>query len=289
MPELPEVEVVKKSLNRSIHHLTIKNIEILNKNLRYKIDIKLIKKIIKSKVLRILRRSKYILILLNNNYTILAHLGMTGKFIIVDNKNIRKLSSFYFKIKDHKSKHDHIVFEFSKRIKLIYNDVRKFGFIKIEKTKNLLLNSHLIKLGPEPLSPKFDVKYFKSKIKRKKIFLKDLLMNQKFVAGLGNIYVNEVIFLSRLNPKKKVCDLSAKNISDLIRNIKKVLKKAIKEGGSSIKDFIGTKGENGNFQQFFNVYGKKDENCNRINCNGKIKKLQISNRSTFFCNSCQKL
>ena len=114
-------------------------------------------------------------------------------------------------------------------------------------------------------------------------------MNQKFVAGLGNIYVNEVIFLSRLNPKKKVCDLSAKNISDLIRNIKKVLKKAIKEGGSSIKDFIGTKGENGNFQQFFNVYGKKDENCNRINCNGKIKKLQISNRSTFFCNSCQKL
>ena len=114
MPELPEVEVVKKSLNRSIHHLTIKNIEILNKNLRYKIDLKLIKKIIKSKVLRILRRSKYILILLNNNYTILAHLGMTGKFIIVDNKNIRKLSSFYFKIKDHKPKHDHIVFEFSK-------------------------------------------------------------------------------------------------------------------------------------------------------------------------------
>ena len=289
MPELPEVEVVKKSLNRSIHHLTIKNIEILNKNLRYKIDIKLIKKIIKSKVLRILRRSKYILILLNNNYTILAHLGMTGKFIIVDNKNIRKLSSFYFKIMDHKPKHDHIVFEFSKRIKLIYNDVRKFGFIKIEKTKHLFLNSHLIKLGPEPLSPRFNVKYFKSKIKRKKIFLKDLLMNQKFVAGLGNIYVNEVIFLSRLNPKKKVCDLSAKNISDLIRNIKKVLKKAIKEGGSSIKDFIGTKGENGNFQQFFNVYGKKDENCNRINCNGKIKKLQISNRSTFFCNSCQKL
>ena len=143
MPELPEVEVVKKSLNRSIHHLTIKNIEILNKNLRYKIDIKLIKKIIKSKVLRILRRSKYILILLNNNYTILAHLGMTGKFIIVDNKNIRKLSSFYFKIKDHKPKHDHIVFEFSKRIKLIYNDVRKFGFIKIEKTKHLFLNSHL--------------------------------------------------------------------------------------------------------------------------------------------------
>ena len=289
MPELPEVEVVKKSLNKSIYHLTIKNVEVLNKNLRYKIDQKIMNKIIKSKVLSVTRRSKYILISLSNSYTILAHLGMTGKFIVEDNYKVKSASSFYFKLKDYKPMHDHIVFKFSNGQKLIYNDVRKFGFIKIEKTENLFFNSHLKKLGPEPLSNQFNNKYFLSNIKNKKIFLKGLLMNQQFVAGLGNIYVNEVIFLSKLNPKKKVCDLSINDISNLTRNIKKVLKKAIKEGGSSIRDFNGAKGENGNFQQFFNVYGKKGENCNRANCEGKINKFQISNRPTFFCNNCQKL
>ncbi len=288
MPELPEVEVVKKSLKKNIHHLILKNVEIRNKYLRYRVDKKKVQKMIKSKVLSVTRRSKYILIKLNNNYTILFHLGMTGKIIIIDSKNIRRNSSFYFKIIDNKSKHDHLVFKFNKNVKIIYNDVRKFGFVKIIKTNKLLLNNHFIKLGPEPLSKKFNLCYFKSIIKKRKTILKDLLMDQKFVAGLGNIYVNEAIFLSRIHPKIKVKNLSDKNIRDLLEKIKKVLKKAIKEGGSSIKNFNNTEGKEGNFQQFFYVYGRHGEPCKRSKCKGSVKRIRVSNRSTFYCDICQK-
>ena len=288
MPELPEVEVVKKSLSKTIYDLTIKNIEIRNKFLRYKIDEKLMKKMIKSKVLSVSRRSKYIFINLNNNHTIMVHLGMTGKIILVDaNKNKYK-TSFYYKLYDNKPIHDHLIFKFNRGIILIYNDVRKFGFIKIFKTKKINLSSHVKKLGPEPLSSKFDIKYFEKSIKKRKIYLKDLLMNQKFVAGLGNIYVNEAIFLSKINPKTKAYRISIKKIRTLVLNIKKVLKKAINEGGSSIKNFNNTKGKKGNFQQFFNVYGRLGKSCTRSNCKGTIRRIRMSNRSTFFCDICQK-
>ena len=114
-------------------------------------------------------------------------------------------------------------------------------------------------------------------------------MNQKFLAGLGNIYVNEAIFLSKLNPKIRVNNIPFKKIGTLVSNIKKVLKKAINEGGSSIKNFNNTKGKKGNFQQFFNVYGRQGFRCSRSNCKGTIRRIRISNRSTFFCDICQKL
>ena len=288
MPELPEVEVVKKSLKKTINHLTFKKIEILNKFLRYQIDEKLMKKMIGSKILSVNRRSKYIFLKLDNNYTIIMHLGMTGKITISDSKNNKRRSSFYFDLYDDKPEHNHAIFQFNNGVKIIYNDVRKFGFIKIEKTKKLLQNSHLKKLGPEPLSKKFDSKYFINFIKKRKIGLKDLLMNQNFVAGLGNIYVNEAIFLSKINPRIKAYKISNKKITDLIRNIKKLLKKAIEEGGSSIRDFNNTDGQEGNFQQFFNVYGRKGEICRRLKCEGKIKTIRISKRSTFYCDKCQK-
>tara|TARA_B100001057_G_scaffold362785_1_gene365394 strand:- start:1144 stop:2010 length:867 start_codon:yes stop_codon:yes gene_type:complete len=288
MPELPEVEVVKKSLKKTIYDLTIKNIEIPNKFLRYKINEKLMKKMIKSKVLSVSRRSKYIFINLNNGYTIMVHLGMTGKFILVDSKKNEYATSFYYKLDDNKPKHNHLICKFNKNILLIYNDVRKFGFIKIFKTNKIQLSSHLKNLGPEPLSQKFNFYYFKKTSKKRKIFLKDLLMSQKFLAGLGNIYVNEVIFMSKINPKVKSNELTNKKINVLVLNIKKILKKAIYQGGSSIKDFNNIKGKKGNFQQFFNVYGRQGKPCTRSNCKGTIRSIRISNRSTFFCDICQK-
>ena len=288
MPELPEVEVVKKSLRQSIYGLKIKSIEIRNKFLRYKIDEKLMKKMNKSKVLSVSRRSKYILIKLNNGYTIIIHLGMTGKIIIEDLNKKKYRTSFYYKTADNNPIHDHLILKFYNSILLIYNDVRKFGFIKIFKTDKLYQMSHFKKLGPEPLSKKFNFNYVKKKIKKRKIFLKDFLMNQTFVAGLGNIYVNEAIFLSKINPKLKVNNISNKKISVIVSNIKKILKKAIFEGGSSIKNFNDTKGKKGNFQQFFNVYGRQGKLCTRLNCRGTIRRTRISNRSTFFCNICQK-
>ncbi len=288
MPELPEVEVVKKSLKKTIYDLRIKNIEIPNKFLRYKINEKLMKKMISSKVLSVSRRSKYLLINLNNKFTIMLHLGMTGKIIITAANKKKYKTSFYYKLSDTKPIHDHLILKFSRNILFTYNDVRKFGFIKIFKTNNLYSSSHLNKLGPEPLSKKFNSFYFKNNVRKRQICLKDILMDQKFIAGLGNIYVNEALFLSKINPKVKANKVSLKKIKLLVSNIKKVLKKAIQEGGSSIKNFNNIKGKKGKFQQFFNVYGKQGDPCSRSNCIGVIQRARISNRSTFFCDKCQK-
>ena len=171
---------------------------------------------------------------------------------------------------------------------LIYNDIRRFGFFKLFANTNLEEIAFLKKLGPEPFSKNFNVKYFEKFIKNKKKKVKNLLMDQSFVSGLGNIYVNEVLFLSKINPFRASNKLRRKEIKSLIYNIKKILKISIHKGGSSIKDFKNTQGEGGKFQQLFNVYGLENINCSRISCIGKIKKRSISNRSSFYCSKCQK-
>jgi formamidopyrimidine-DNA glycosylase len=287
MPELPEVEVVKKSLEKKLINLTIKRVFISNNKLRYKIDNKQFNKIKSQKVTSIQRRSKYLLIQLNKNFTILAHLGMTGKFFIINNNKKHK-TSFYYSLKKNDTKHDHITFFFNKNIKLIYNDVRKFGFIKIYSSKNVFNCQHLALLGPEPLSKSFNLSYFGKYILKKEKKIKDLLMDQKFVAGLGNIYCNEVLFLCRISPTRSLKKINQNEIKKIIQFIKKILKHAILLGGSSIKNFSSTEGQGGNFQQKFNVYGREKESCNRLKCLGTIKKVYISNRSSFFCPKCQK-
>ena len=286
MPELPEVEVVKKSLEKKLKNLTIKRVDINNNKLRYKIDNIQFKKIKNQKITSIQRRSKYLLINLNKGLTILSHLGMTGKFFIINNNKKHK-TSFYYSFKKNNTKHDHIIFFFHNKIKLIYNDVRKFGFIKIYPSKDVLNCAHLASLGPEPLSNNFNLNYFEKYILNKKIKIKDLLMNQKFVAGLGNIYCNEVLFLSKVYPDKSINKIKKEEIKKIIKFTKKTLKKAISHGGSSIKNFSDTEGQGGNFQQKFNVYGREKANCNRKRCSGTIKKVYTSNRSSFFCPECQ--
>jgi len=287
MPELPEVEVVKKSLEIKLKNLRIKRLNIANNKLRYKIDSKKFNVIKSQKIISIQRRSKYLLINLNKNFTILAHLGMTGKFFIVDN-NKKYKTSFYYSLKKNDTKHDHVTFFFDKKIKLIYNDVRKFGFIKIYPSKDIYNCKHLVSLGPEPLSADFNLDYFNKYIHNKKTKIKDLLMDQKFVAGLGNIYCNEVLFLSKINPSKSIKRIKQQGIKNIIKFIKKILKDAISAGGSSIKNFSNVEGKDGNFQQNFNVYGREKASCNRVKCLGTIKKVYTSNRSSFFCHKCQK-
>ena len=287
MPELPEVEVVKKSLEIKLKNLRIKRLNIANNKLRYKIDSKKFNVIKSQKIISIQRRSKYLLINLNKNFTILAHLGMTGKFFIVDN-NKKYKTSFYYSLKKNDTKHDHATFFFDKKIKLIYNDVRKFGFIKIYPSKDIYNCKHLVSLGPEPLSADFNLDYFNKYIHNKKTKIKDLLMDQKFVAGLGNIYCNEVLFLSKINPSKSIKRIKQQGIKNIIKFIKKILKDAISAGGSSIKNFSNVEGKDGSFQQNFNVYGREKASCNRVKCLGTIKKIYTSNRSSFFCHKCQK-
>ena len=287
MPELPEVEVVKRSLEMNISNLIIKKVIINNNKLRYKINKKKFKKIINKKIISIERRSKYLLIKTSKKIVIIVHLGMTGKFFIID-KEKRKKTSFYYKLSKKDEKHNHIIFYLSNNIKLIYNDVRRFGFIKITKSTEIHKNEHLRFLGPEPLSKNFNYNYFKKNIIKKNKNLKNLLMDQQFVSGLGNIYVNEILHLSKLKPTKKTSNLSIDNIISIVRFTKEVLAISIKKGGSSIKNFNDVRGNAGVFQQSFRVYGREGKKCRKNLCKGVIKKTIISNRSTFFCQTCQK-
>ena len=289
MPELPEVEVVKRSLINKTQNLIVKAVKIKDGRLRYKIDKNEFKKIIGLKFKKISRRSKYLLFFFNKSIVMLVHLGMTGKFFFVNRKKTKYKTSFYYDINEDKDKkHDRIIFNLSNNQKLIYNDIRKFGFIKLINQANLDQNTHLKHLGPEPLSAKFNIRYFKKNIIGKKRNIKNILMDQKFISGLGNIYVNEILFFSGVKPVKKIEKITDDEIQKIIKISKKIISKAILLGGSSIKDFSSSSGKKGSFQQHFSVYGKKGENCSKFKCKGMIKKIVIANRASFFCNKCQK-
>ncbi len=289
MPELPEVEVVKRSLKSKIQNLLIKRVVIKDKNLRYKIIKEESSKLYGLKIIKIERRSKYLLFFFNKPIVMLVHLGMTGKFFFVNHKNKKFKTSFYYNLDNTKDdKHNHVIIYFKNDKKLIYNDVRKFGFIKFLDFKNHRENFHLKNLGPEPLTEKYNFKYFKIYIERRSRSIKDILMDQKFVSGLGNIYVNEILFFSKINPPRKVKTLNDNEINKIIFYSKKILKDAIKFGGSSIKDFSSIDGKQGAFQGNFKVYGKKGKNCSNSDCNSFIKKIVLSNRASFYCPNCQK-
>ena len=288
MPELPEVEVVKRSLENKIKNLIIKSVKINDSKLRYKIDKKKLVLLSGLRFKRIKRRSKFLLFFFNKSFVMLDHLGMTGQlFYINENKKKFKTSFYYNLSKDNDNIYDRVIFNLSNKKKLIYNDVRKFGFIKILK-QDYNDNFHLAKLGPEPLSKQYNLRYFKKKIKNKKCSIKSLLMNQKFVSGLGNIYVNEILFLSGIKPMKKINSLTVIEIKKIIKFSKIILRKAIKQGGSTIKDFSNDTGKKGIFQQSFKVYGKKGERCSNIDCSQRIYRVIISQRSAFYCPRCQK-
>ena len=286
MPELPEIEIVKRSLFKMINKAKIINIKINNKNLRYKIPHAFSKHLIGEKILRISRRSKYLIFHFKKKL-LLAHMGMTGKLLLLQSRANKIFKTSFYYDSNILPSHNHIYFILNNDLVLIYNDVRRFGFFKLYNNTQLNKITFLKRLGLEPFSKKFNVKYFERFIRNKKKNVKNLLMDQTFVSGLGNIYVNEALFMSKIKPSRICNSINKNEIRNLILNIKKILNFSISKGGSSIRDFKNTLGKSGNFQQFFHVYGQKNKNCSRISCKGKIKKIVISNRSSFYCNRCQ--
>ena len=289
MPELPEVEVVKRSLERKILNLIIKKVEIIDGRLRYRINKENTSKLIGKKIRQIKRKSKFLIFEIEKNLFMITHLGMTGKFFFIDKLKKKFKTSFYYSLDQKKDqKHNRVVFFFEDKQELIYNDVRKFGFIKFYNSNELKNNQHFKSLGPEPLGKYWNTKYFKKYINGRNRSVKNILMDQKFVCGLGNIYVNEILFFSRVNPLRKVSSLKDLEIEKIIKNTKKVLRNSIKLGGSSIKNFSTDDGKKGIFQQYFSVYGRNGEKCSNTDCNKRILREITSNRSTFFCKRCQK-
>ena len=286
MPELPEVEVTRRTLLKFIENKVIKNIKINNPNLRFKIPTNFKKNVIGQKIIKVLRRSKYILIYLKNDYVMIAHLGMSGKFLIKNNysKDFLK-TSYYFN--ESSLKHNHIEFFFSNNLKVIYNDPRRFGFFLLDKVSKLDLNKYLNKLGPEPLGNDLKKDYLMSKTKATQRSIKTLLMDQHFISGIGNIYANEILFSAKIKPNKISSKLTLVDIERLHSSIGKVLKRALKLGGSSIKDFKSSVGEKGRFQNEFKVYDRRDLKCLRSGCSGLIARVVSQGRASFFCNECQ--
>ena len=268
MPELPEVETTVRAI-KNFEGSDLKKIIIHNPNLRWRVDPK-IEKIIRDKFIKtISRRAKYIIITFDTKYLII-HLGMSGKL------RIQKAKDNFFK------KHDHAEFIF-KDLKIIYNDPRRFGSIHIS---NDLYNHPLIQiLGPEPLSSEFNLNYLYKKTRNSATNIKNFIMNQKNVVGIGNIYASETLFLSNIRPTRKAGRISKNECQKIINNSKKVLRSAIRKGGTTLRDFYSADGNQGYFQINLNVYGRDNEICN--NCKAKIKKIVLNNRAAYFCANCQ--
>ena len=287
MPELPEVEIVKRSLKNKVNYKKIKKIIISNRNLRFKVE-KNFESILEGRsIIDVSRFSKYIILTLDNYIYCLIHLGMSGTLHLINYKKNEKLTNLsFYHSKILPIKHNHIKIKFSKFM-IVYNDPRRFGFFKILKNEKELKN-FFKKAGPEAISSDFNLKYIQNKFSNKKKNIKNFLLDQNFVSGIGNIYANEILFYCKINPFKIARNITYKEINKLVKYSKLILNLAIKYGGSSIRDFKNTKGVTGLFQNEFKVYGKENKNCSRKNCQGKISKFFISNRSTFFCNLCQK-
>ena len=287
MPELPEVEVIRQSLNKTINQKKVKKVIIRNRNLRFKIPLNFEFLLKNKKIIKVDRFSKYLILYLSDRSFCIIHLGMSGTIHLLykNKKNLITNTSFYSYHKLPK-KHNHVEIIFD-NLKLVYNDPRRFGFFQI--ISNLeLLKKRFAHLGPEPFESKFDLKYVSSFLNGKKKKIKNFMLDQNFVSGIGNIYASEILFLSKINPNKKACLLKKKDYEKIIIYSKKVLYSAIKKGGSSIRDFKSTTGKIGTFQKDFKVYEREGQKCKRLECSGTIKKKFFSNRSTFFCNTCQK-
>ena len=287
MPELPEVEIVRQSLDKKIKQKKIKKVIVRNRNLRFKLPYDFSLYLQNKKIIKVGRFSKYLIIFVSDGSYCLIHLGMSGTIHIVSKKKINKFTNTSFYNSPYlPKKHNHIEIIFDD-FKVVYNDPRRFGFFQIIKN-NFELNKRFNHLGPEPFSKTFNLTYVLNFFKGRNKDIKSFLLDQKFISGIGNIYASEILFFSKINPFKKASLLNKKECKNIISNSKKILLKAISKGGSSIRNFQDISGSKGGFQNEFKVYQQEGKRCKNLGCSDLIKKKIISNRSTFFCDSCQK-
>lgn len=268
MPELPEVETVKNGLTKLLgEDAQIERIEVVNQNLRFPVPAD-ISDIGQGKIIkRMNRRAKYLLFDLED-IILCSHLGMTGTWRLLSEKK----------------KHDHIHIYLKDKRVLTFNDPRRFGFFEYFKKDESY--HRFLHLGPEPLSHKFDFDYLWPMTRNKEVAIKNFIMNQEVVVGVGNIYAAESLFDSKIKPQRKSKTIKKEELKLLIKNIKKTLKRAIHAGGSTISDFKQAGGESGYFQHEFKVYDRKGEPC--LNCQRLLKNVVLGGRASVYCPYCQK-
>ena len=283
MPELPEVETVRRGLLPSMEGARFERVAVNRPDLRWPFPERMAERLTGAKVTTLRRRSKYILADLDTSETLLIHLGMSGRMTVSGDP----LGQF---VHDHPQaeKHDHVVFDMDNGARVTFNDPRRFGAMDLLDTTTAEQHPLLASIGPEPLGNQFDEGYLTAQLKNRNTPIKSALLDQKIVAGLGNIYVCEALFRAGVSPRRKAANVSAKRVAALVPIIRQVLSDAIDAGGSSLKDFRQADGERGYFQHSFDVYGREGDPCHTDGCTGTIARITQSGRSSFYCPQCQR-
>lgn len=283
MPELPEVETVRRGLLPVMEGQLITKATVNRPDLRWPFPEGMAERLTGKRIKALRRRSKYILADLDSGETLLIHLGMSGRMLISGHT----VGEFHH---PHPvpEKHDHVVFDMEQGARITFNDARRFGAMDLFGTEVGDAHWLLKNLGPEPLGNAFHEAYLIERLKGKNSPIKTVLLDQGIVSGLGNIYVCEVLFRAKINPKRKAGQLSSARVASLVPIIREVLSEAIEAGGSSLKDYRQADGELGYFQHVFRVYDREGERCVTPDCLGTVSRFVQSGRSTFYCPQCQR-
>ena len=289
MPELPEVETVRLGLAPAMEGHVLTDVETRRGNLRIPFPPDFVGRTKGRKVKALRRRAKYLLADLDSGETLVIHLGMSGRMSVYAEGKQRKLGNYVYNPAPDgagSGKHDHVVFETDAPARIVFNDHRRFGLMTLVATDHLDQNKLFKDVGIEPLSPKFNAAYLAKRLEGKKTPIKSALLDQRVVAGLGNIYVCEALFRSGISPKRLAGSIKKERIPPLIAAIKKVLTDAIAAGGSTLRDHAQATGDPGGFQHHFLVYDREGKPC-KLGCPGTVKRVVQSGRSTFYCPRCQ--
>jgi formamidopyrimidine-DNA glycosylase len=291
MPELPEVETVRRGLMPAMLGARIAKVELRRADIRFPFPPSFAKRLTGQRIVDVKRRAKYLLFQLDGGETLIAHLGMSGSFRM--EKATASTPGKFHHERSKDPKHDHVVLVLDNGWTVTYNDPRRFGFMDLAPTEGLAQHPRMSGLGAEPLSPEFDAAQLAALFAGSRAPLKAALLDQKRIAGLGNIYVCEALFRARLAPSRPASILAdargaptkaATAISDAIRA---VLEEAVEAGGSTLRDHRQANGELGYFQHVFKVYDREGLPCARERCRGTIMRITQSGRSTFYCSKCQ--
>lgn len=273
MPELPEVETVCAGLRQHIIGREFAGVDVRRRDLRCQVPAEIEERLLGKKVVAVNRRAKYILIELKSSDVLVVHLGMSGKLLFLE-------SADYLP-----AKHDHLLFYFQDDTLLVFNDPRRFGIVDMVPAAGLMQSDYFAHLGNEPLEHGFTGASLFAALQRKKVAIKQAIMDQQVVVGVGNIYASEALFLSHIHPLTSACELSLQRCVSLVEAIKDVLQDAIGSGGSTLRDYRRLAGDVGGFQHRFRVYDRAGQPC--VRCNAPIQRIVQGGRSTYFCFPCQ--
>ena len=293
MPELPEVETVRRGLQPAMEGARITKAEVRRKDLRFPFQKDFVARLEGQRVIGLGRRAKYLIADLASGDVLLMHLGMSGSFRVINDDNGHMPGRFHHARNEDRA-HDHVIFHMSSGTAIVFNDPRRFGYMKIVARGRIEEEPLLKGLGPEPLGNEFDADMLARACANRKTSLKAALLDQRVVAGLGNIYVCEALFRAHLSPRRLAATLATKkggttdHARRLVEAIHDVLNQAIKAGGSSLRDHRQTTGELGYFQHSFQVYDREGEKCHTKGCDGIVRRFNQNGRSTFWCPKCQK-